>query len=420
MIFLGVYINVLFRDLVKDIKSTTYATHSLYMYPAKFIPQVIRYAISRYTDEGDWIFDPFAGYGSVAIEASLTGRNAILWDLNPITRILALASTYKGDLSLKDFELDWDYVKPFIPRWDHIDYWHPPEFLKTLSRVWGYWHNEVHGKVEDSKAYLIAIPLLKVTRFFSYSDEKIAKLYRSKYAEEKVKGLLSRDWRRLMVEKYWEHAKKVLRDIEDYQSLKPKNIKIIVEASWRDGNRLSIIDSLNKSLNMRIKLMITSPPYLQAQEYIRSFKLELSWLGYSGSDLRMLSSKEIPYNTPPNVRVESEKYWRIRGEVERLKHPKLLKLYDAYFKSLAHFLNNNHKMIEDTIAMFVGPVKIRNIRVPIDEILKEHLESLGWKHEATLIDTIVARRLFRAEENPATGLEDERTPTEHLLIMRKT
>jgi len=50
---------------------------------------------------------------------------------------------------------------------------------------------------------------------------------------------------------------------------------------------------------------------------------------------------------------------------------------------------------------------------------KEHLESLGWSHEITLIDTIVSRRLAKVEINPATGLEDERTPTEHLVVMRQ-
>ncbi len=67
----------------------------------------------------------------------------------------------------------------------------------------------------------------------------------------------------------------------------------------------------------------------------------------------------------------------------------------------------------------MGPVKVRTLRVPIDEILKEHLESLGWKHEVTFIDKIVSRRMKKVDKNPATKLEDERTPTEHLLIMRK-
>ena len=71
------------------------------------------------------------------------------------------------------------------------------------------------------------------------------------------------------------------------------------------------------------------------------------------------------------------------------------------------------------IGLFVGSVKVKTMRVLLVEILKEHFESLGWFHEVTLIDTIVSRRLAKVEINPATGLEDERTPTEHLLIMRR-
>jgi hypothetical protein len=114
------------------------------------------------------------------------------------------------------------------------------------------------------------------------------------------------------------------------------------------------------------------------------------------------------------VEVLSKTYRELRRKVESLNHPKLLRIYDTYFKSLAYFLNNNHERVE-TVAIFVGPVKIRTIRVPIDTILREHLESLGWKSLETLIDKIAARRLFESRVNPATGLADERTPTEHLL-----
>ena len=47
--------------------------------------------------------------------------------------------------------------------------------------------------------------------------------------------------------------------------------------------------------------MITSPPYLQAQEYIRSTKMELFWLGYSEAKIRELSRLEIPYRKAERV-----------------------------------------------------------------------------------------------------------------------
>jgi len=49
---------VSFRELVPEIVSTSYLTHSIYYYPAKFIPQVVKYCIDNYTKENDWIIDP--------------------------------------------------------------------------------------------------------------------------------------------------------------------------------------------------------------------------------------------------------------------------------------------------------------------------------------------------------------------------
>ena len=66
---------VSFRNLVKSIPSTTYATFALYRYPAKFIPQVVAYVLKRYARPGMTVFDPFAGYGTVGIVARLYGCN---------------------------------------------------------------------------------------------------------------------------------------------------------------------------------------------------------------------------------------------------------------------------------------------------------------------------------------------------------
>ncbi|WP_297506075.1 hypothetical protein [Thermococcus sp.] len=403
------YERVSFRKLMGHvIPSTTYTTHGLYMYPAKFIPHVVRFALEKYLrgKREPWVFDPFAGSGTVAIEATLAGVNYLIWDLNPITELLVRASTWRDEVSLRELEVDFDYQGEFLPKWRNLNYWHPPEFLEILSRVWAYYHEVVPDEIKP----LLAIPLLKVTRYFSYSDEKIAKLYKSKYARKKVAELLKTDYRKGMEEMYLKEAGRVVEKVRDYISRKPKEVKGIVHAG---------VDSIEMELERDVNLLLTSPPYLQAQEYIRSFKLELFWLGYTEEEIRRLSKLEIPYRKIPEDEVLSELYWEYRERVKALNHSKLLQIYDCYFRSLARFLNNVHENVTERMAIFVGPVKVRGIRVPIDEILKEHLESLGWVHEKTYIDEIVARRLFRSKTNPATGLPDERTPTEHLLIMRR-
>ena len=55
-------------------------------------------------------------------------------------------------------------------------------------------------------------------------------------------------------------------------------------------------------------VLITSPPYLQAQEYIRASKMDLFWLGYSQRGVRELVKLEFPYQDVPEIPVHSETY----------------------------------------------------------------------------------------------------------------
>ena len=58
-------------------------------YRACFKPQLPRYFIERYSNEGDIVYDPFMGRGTTVIEAALLKRNVIGNNVNPLSRILA-------------------------------------------------------------------------------------------------------------------------------------------------------------------------------------------------------------------------------------------------------------------------------------------------------------------------------------------
>ena len=109
-----------FRRLVKSVPSTTYASHGMYYYPAKFIPQVVRWAIEKYTSPGDSVIDPFAGSGTVCVEALITGRNATCVDLSPMLEYLIEGKTLRSpsledmlDKSKKIIKNETEY----IPKW---------------------------------------------------------------------------------------------------------------------------------------------------------------------------------------------------------------------------------------------------------------------------------------------------------------
>lgn len=58
-------------------------------YRGCYKPELPNFFISKLTEIGDIVFDPFSGRGTTIIEASLMNRNIVANDINPLSRILA-------------------------------------------------------------------------------------------------------------------------------------------------------------------------------------------------------------------------------------------------------------------------------------------------------------------------------------------
>ncbi len=395
---------ILFRNTIPEIPSTTYGTFAIYRYPAKFIPQVVAYVLKNYAKPGMKIFDPFAGYGTVGVVSRVYGYEYELWDLNPIIDVVhktAIMKPQKVNVINLIKELK-NSKKEFVPKWSNLSYWFPEEFITVLSRAWGFVHS-----VDDETKYILLVPLMNVTRYFSYSDDKVHKLYKSKYSRRKVEELLKSDWREQFYTMLEKEVRILLKKLWEYNHLKPKDVNYRIKSG---------IDTLETKLDSEVNILITSPPYLQAQEYIRSTKLELFWLGYDEDYIRSLSKREIPYRPVSKIEIYSEKYYEFR---ERIKEERFKVLYDRYFYAILKVFSSLGERVTDYMCIFVEPAKIRTVPVPIDDIIIEHLQKFGWRHEVTFIDTIVSRVMFESKVNPASGEKDSRMKTEHLVVLKR-
>lgn len=408
----GNHINVSFRQLVPEIPSTTYGTFGLYRYPAKFIPQIIASILNSYCTREMSVLDPFAGCGTTGLVARIYGHNYELWDLNPMLKVLHSIAI------MKPIEIDTNYLirqitnskRNFEPSWNNLSYWFPERVLPLLFKVWGFFHDLDDPKVKK----LLLIPLLKTTRFFSYNDPQRQKLSRSPISFKRVETLLEIDWETKFYEMVHLELNNVIRRINEYQELLPySDIKAVIRAG------LDVIDyssKLKDEPNNRWDVLITSPPYLQAQEYIRNSKLDLFWLGYTEEAIRQLSKRELPYNNVDPIPIYSETYYEY---LNRIEEHHMQGIYKKYFFSVLCALTNLSKFIDDYLFLFVGSASIRSIPIPIDKIFAEHFKYLGWKHEWTLIDSIASRVMFKSEKNPATGLKDNRITKEKLVVLKR-
>ena len=81
---------------------TTYLTHNLHPYPAKFIPQIPNALIHELSSAGETVADIFCGSGTTLLEALYLKRRAIGIDASPLAVLISRAKT--TPLSDVDFE----------------------------------------------------------------------------------------------------------------------------------------------------------------------------------------------------------------------------------------------------------------------------------------------------------------------------
>lgn len=72
---------------------TSYLTHGIHPYPAKFIPQIPNALIQELSTVGDTVLDIFCGSGTTLVEALLLKRNAVGIDANPLACMITRAKT---------------------------------------------------------------------------------------------------------------------------------------------------------------------------------------------------------------------------------------------------------------------------------------------------------------------------------------
>ena len=396
-----------FRELVPEIKDTGYLTHAIFYYPAKFIPHVVRYALKSFTNEGDWVVDPFAGSGTVGVEAYLCKRNAFLLDLNPLLdymiplKVRAEKERLREDClgqMLDGLEKSKDH---FTPAWSNMAYWYPPEMLEVLRRYWGF----IKNSKRDTYTAIIESTLLKASKHFSYAEHRTPKLFRSKSKRKYIEELLQTDWTEKLKRMIRSHSLETLRSLNDFATFTNHHNSCV---EFKGG-----VDSSYFTLHREFDALITSPPYLQAQEYMRTVKMELFWLGYNDEEIRKLSRLEIPYRKADRL-IETPTLEKIRTELTRAD---LAKLLDSYFCHTINALQNtmNQLKANGTACIFIGNPLIDGIKVEIWRILMEYFTDNGYSFENLYEDRIKNRQLFgtRKNKNP-DGMKSE-----FLLILRK-
>ncbi len=416
---------VSFREKVSGIKSTTYLTHSLYYHPAKFIPQIVRYCLDEYCKKGGVVLDPFAGSGTMGVEASTQGYESYMLDINPLLDFfypLKMPSFTKGEWE-KVYNEAKEFLKEVLTRNpktinkinENIDYWYPEKLYTYFCRVWTNFH-ELKNQNNTISKNAVALVLFKISKYFSYAEHSMPKLFISKRKRALIdkklneNSLFGQD--ETIKSQIEQMAFNTLRDIK--QSV--DNL-IELDGKLKKAKYFAGVDSSEFDFNKIPKLdcIITSPPYLQAQEYMRTFKLEMMWIGIPQKTIKEYTSKEIPFSEAPS-RIQGKYINDIRNKIGRKD---LLKLYDSYFWFTIKVLESASERLKEggKLCVLVGNPNMKGIEVEIWKVIYEYfVGQLGFEFVKLYEDKIVSRKLFKGRNNQ----NPEGMKSEYLLVLEKS
>ena len=412
--------NAILNIVTNDVTSYT---HGFHKYPSKFIPHVPRWAISKYLNgrkEG-LIFDPFCGSGTTLVEGILSGNNVVGIDIDPLSTLISKVKTTPIDIVRLNEVCDWISDKlragkqdSFRTECPNINHWFTSDAIAKLSLIRSVIDQiiEHFGQNDQSKDIqdLLYVCFSSILRRVSNADNESQKTYVShtkiKLPEETMSLFLSQlNYFKVRINEFSACVNSKLRR------------EIICTSSTNDLN--------SKLGEKNIDIVITSPPYIKAIDYIYNQMVELFWIGdlfdmqtqtkqnnkkkhYTGT--KHLSKKDYSEYNPIIASFGINKldaklntiftHDKKNGRKHAFITAKYFNDMEEHFKELANSLNPGVHYV-----MVVGASSVSNVLFETDEFLSDIAE----RNDFTLMDKWgyqIKNRYMRFDRKGKGGIID--------------
>lgn len=373
------------NDMTEIIPRIDYLTHGIHPYTAKLIPHIPRYFIEKVTQKDDVIFDPFCGSGTTLLEAKLLGRNAIGIDINPLANLISEVKTTSFDIGELDYaiQLIKDALKNDMHKvtveFPNIDYWFCKNARNELARI-KFSIEKLNKKVDYNAYKFLLLCFSSIIRKSSYADPRIAKTYKSKRVLEKIKN----GWVPTPTQ-YFEDALdknfEKIKSLSEHLNANNTYVKVF------QGDARETPAILNQNGIVEVDFIITSPPYINAQDYFRSYKLELWWLGLvTPEEVRSLNRRAIGteiisgcnYNSIPKSKIRFLN--TILNKIWKINKKKSYIIYN-YFENMRNIFKESYNMLKvgGYFCLITGCNTICGVQIPTYKILINMAENNGFK-----------------------------------------
>jgi len=410
------------QDLDFHDQSSSYWSHNLHSFPAKFPPQLPHAFIAGLTAPGEVVLDPMAGSGTTIVEAILAGRHAVGFDIDPLALLLCKVKTTPLDAGRAQaagaevlryarflmFQRPSVLAQEFERRFDErtrgfVRYWFRPETqAELLALVLGV------ERIDDAQvqAFLkVTLSSTIITKSGGVSLARDLGHTRPHRAEDKETRLA-----------IVEFGKRLARNLQALRDINASPGR--AQVACGDAQYLPLGPS-------SVDLVVTSPPYASnAIDYLRAHKFSLVWLGHPVDALTQKRRGYIGGEATTAFQFEElPPVAAARVKAVGAVNPRKGHVLHRYYSEMARSLREMLRVLRPGRAavVVIGTSVMQGVDTLTHECLASIAESLGFD-----VVGIATRRLDRDRRmmparsgRPAGSQIEQRMHEEYVIGLRK-
>lgn len=356
-------------------RETLYVTHGYHRYPAKFIPQLVRKIIIKYSKRGDLVLDSFGGCGTTLVESKLSGRESIGLDVNEVAVLIAKAKTMGINPQILEDKNKSLFDRVSNNRDSHnyydnankrLQYWFKPEEFNKLRII--------YNCIQEEKDKEIRL-------FYNCCFSNILKNCSIWYSKS-IKPM--RDDSKLIAEPisaFTRHLDYMVQKNKEYVDLlKVKKAEdVFCQMKKGDARKINLPDEY-------IDLAVTSPPYVTSYEYAELHQLSILWFNFA-DDIKDIKKDFVGTSSRGNARRNINSVLA-EETIEKLNNTnKMLSRHVSnYYSDLSRCYEEIHRVLKKDkyVCIIIGDTEYGNIKIPNAEVTIELLKYIGFEFKKVI------------------------------------
>jgi DNA modification methylase len=408
------------KDLIKQkfisIGLLMIATRPIHPFPARMAPDIALHAI-KFLPKKATVLDPMVGSGTVLRTAIESGHPAIGFDGDPLAVLMSKVWLTPIDtkkiqvkaqkiieeasrINYREISLPWidndQETKKFI------NFWFDKPQIRDLRLVaWLlYKKNDV---ISNALKVAFSRLIIQKNRGASLAGDV------SHSRPHRIRATNDFD----VLDEFIKSVNRLINILQDQESMP---IAIVKQGDARNMKSLK---------NISVDAIVTSPPYLNAIDYLRGHKMSLVWFGYRVRELRKIRSDAVGISRAPNAKMALEAAKNLVSSchgIDKLptnKQAMILRYaadVDAFLKEASRVLRPNGSAV-----YVIGNSCIQNIYVDNASIVVNAADKYGLRlvdhYQRELLPT--KRYLPPPDKSSMTSI-NQRMGVECILSFRKS